>query len=106
VKVPLDECVTRRLRPLQVGHDVYSVRFLGWKGTTNGHLIARAAGDDFAAIVTTDHGMTHQHNPATFPLAIVVVHAASNNIADVARLVPAILALLAGPLTPGFHDVR
>ena len=50
MKVLLDECVTHELRPMVTGHDVYTVAYLGWSGTRNGQLIARAAADAFNAL--------------------------------------------------------
>jgi hypothetical protein len=95
MKVLLDECVTHDLRPLVAGHDVYTVAYLGWSGTTNGRLIARAAADGFDVLVTTDKNIRHQVHEATLPIPVVILDVATNDVDDVRPLVPGLLALLA-----------
>jgi predicted nuclease of predicted toxin-antitoxin system len=106
VKVLLDESVHVDFRLLLVGHDVFTVTFLGWKGTKNGALVARAVSEGFDAIVTHDQGMVSQINLHGQPIAITILHAASNAIQDVRPLVPALLKEL-NHITPGtFAHVR
>jgi hypothetical protein len=94
MKLLLDECIPHRLRLHLVGHDAYSVIYMGWAGIKNGRLLALAAADDFEAFVTTDRNLEHQQNLATLPLAAVVLEAASNDIGDMLPLVPSFLAAL------------
>ena len=75
MKVLLDEHVPHELRPLLVGHDVYTVGYLGWSGTRNGALLRRAAADGFEVLVTLDSSIGHQHNRHTLPLAVLIVTA-------------------------------
>jgi hypothetical protein len=99
MKVLLDETVPFRLRPLIVGHDVYTVAYMGWKGLRNGRLLAQAAATGFDELVTTDGSIEHQQNLSTLPLAVVVLNAPSNDLSDLAPLVPALLNVLFA-LTP------
>jgi len=39
VKILLDECVDRRLATAIAGHDVKTVRQMGWAGIKNGNLL-------------------------------------------------------------------
>ena len=64
---------------------------MGWKGLSNGALLARAADQGFDAIVTTDLSVADQQNVAALPVSLVILHAPSNNMAD---LEPLVLALL------------
>ena len=105
VKVILDECVDGRLRPLLVGHDAYTTQYLGWAGTRNGRLIARATGAGFEAMVSTDKSIPAQNNPQTLAIPVIILDVAGNDIDDVRPLVPALLALLATNPPPGFHVV-
>jgi hypothetical protein len=43
-----------------VGHDVQTVRNMGWLSTRNGELLRRAAAAGFDAIVTMDRNMAFQ----------------------------------------------
>lgn len=42
MKVLLDENLPSKLHIWLIGHDVTSVEFMGWKGITNGRLLAAA----------------------------------------------------------------
>ena len=100
MRVLLDECLPRRRRRALPGHDVRTVPELGWAGTTNGALLARAAADGFEVLVTVDRNLEYQQHLPTLRLAVVALRARSNDIADLESLMPAVLALLPA-LTPG-----
>ena len=70
----------------------------GWSGRTNGHLLSAAAA--FDAFVTTDRGIPHQQNLSRYAIAIVLLEARSNRVADLAPLVPALKARI-GSFAPG-----
>jgi hypothetical protein len=99
MKVLLDENLPHALRGLLLGHDAYTVAYLGWSATKNGALLQRAAADGFDVFLTLDNGVRYQQNQQTLPLAIVVVRAPSNDIDDLHPLMPDILAALAA-VTP------
>jgi predicted nuclease of predicted toxin-antitoxin system len=91
MKLLLDESIDVRFRDRIVGHDVFTVAYMGWKGTKNGALIAKAAADGFDALMTTDQRIADQQNVSTLPLALVILRARSNNIADLEALVQPLL---------------
>ena len=94
MKVLLDENLPHRLRPLVVGHDVFTVAFLKWNGVQNGELLSLAAADGFDAVVTKDTGMLYEQNAERLPCSIVVLDAPTNELEDVLRLVPDLLERL------------
>jgi hypothetical protein len=77
-----------------VGHDVYTVAFLKWKGIENGKLLELAAKNGFAAMLTKDNGMPYEQNAATLPCALIILQAPSNALSDIEPLVPQILEKL------------
>jgi uncharacterized protein DUF5615 len=91
MKILLDECVVQELRRHLVGHAVFTVGYVGWSGVQNGQLLDLAASEGFEAIITTDRNIPYQQNPSLLPLAIVVLLAESNDIEDLAKLVPELL---------------
>jgi len=93
VKILLDECVDERLADEFVGHDVHTVRQMGWKGKQNGELLALAE-EHFEAFVTTDRNLSFQQNLTRFRIAVVVLTAPSNRLSDLRPIVPAVLKLL------------
>jgi len=94
MKLLLDENLPHRLRPLLVGHDVYTVAYMKWKGIENGELLELAAKNGFDALVTKDNGMPYEQNAADLPCAIIVLKAPSNALSDIEPLVPQILSAI------------
>ena len=92
----LDECVPRPLRRELVGHDVGTIQEMGWAGKKNGELIALMAGASFEVLLTVDQNLRHQQNLAAVGVAVVVMVAPSNRLADLVPLVPAVQVALVG----------
>ena len=55
--------------------------------------------------MTTDGAIEGQHAVVSLPLAVVILHAASNWIQDVRPLVPECLRVLIHLAGPGFYHV-
>jgi hypothetical protein len=93
VRLFLDECVDWRLSRDLVGHDIKTARQMGWTTIRNGELIALAA-KQFDVFLTVDRNLAFQLNQGTLPMAVVVLHARTNRLADLKPLVPKLLAVL------------
>jgi hypothetical protein len=91
--VLLDECVDRRLAGDIVGHDVKTVPEAGWAAFNNGELLARAQ-HEFDAFVTVDRNLPFQRDLSRFSVAVIVLRAPSNRVADLRSLIPQLLAAL------------
>ena len=99
MRVLLDECVPRALRNDLPGHQVATVADAGWAGVTNGELL-RLAATRFDLMITVDRNLEYQQSFAALPIAVIIIHAPSNDIAVLRPLMPAVLAAI--PLTkPG-----
>jgi len=81
VKVFLDECVDWRLSRDIEGHEVRTAHQMGWSSIKNGELLALAAGE-FDVFVTVDRNLSFQQNLPAFAIAVVVLRASSNRLAD------------------------
>ena len=99
MRVLLDECLPRKLGRLLVGHEVSTVQQAGWAGVGNGQLLARIAGK-FDAFITVDQNLPAQQKTATLPFGIIVLRTPTNQLVDLAPLVPQMLAKL-HTLRPG-----
>ena len=88
MKILLDECVDQRLRFLFSGHDCETAAYAKLAGLKNGELLAAAEAADFDAIVTTDQEIPYQQNLASRKIAIVVLCAPTNRLADLRPLMP------------------
>jgi len=91
VKVFVDECVDWRLARDIVGHEVKTARQMGWSTIKNGELLALAA-KEFEVFVTVDRNLSFQQNLPAFAIAVIVLSATSNRLADLKPLVPELLA--------------
>jgi predicted nuclease of predicted toxin-antitoxin system len=94
MKLLLDENLPHRLRALLVGHDVFTVAYMNWKGIENGDLLALAAEAGFDAVITKDSGIEYEHNLVKLPCSVVILEAASNSLRDIQPLVPSLLNAL------------
>src|SRR5207302_9633349 len=99
MRVLLDECVPRSLRKEVVGHEVKTVAEAGWAGVKNGELLQLAA-KQFDVFLTIDRNLEYQQNFAGLALAVIVVHAPSNDVAVLRPLMSAVLAAIS-EIKPG-----
>jgi hypothetical protein len=67
---------------------------MGWEKLQNGELLA-AAGAHFDVVLTVDRNLQYQQNPRTLPIAVLVMVAKSNKLADLKALIPAVEKALA-----------
>jgi Domain of unknown function (DUF5615) len=93
VKLLLDECIDRRLAKDLEEHDVKTVPQMGWAGIKNGELLTLAE-KEFDVFITVDRNLSFQQNLPKFNIAVLVLHAPSNRLADLRPLVPKILSTL------------
>ena len=93
MRVLLDECVDWRLGRDIIGHDVKTARQMGWEGVKNGELLALAE-QQFDVFVTVDRNLSFQQNFVALSIAVVVLHARTNRLADLRPLVPKILGAI------------
>ena len=93
MRVLLDECVPRALRNDIPGHKVRTVAEVGWAGVKNGELL-RLAATEFDVLITVDRNLEYQQSFKGVSLAVIVIHASSNDIIVLRPLMPAVLDLI------------
>jgi hypothetical protein len=103
LKLLLDECVDRRFVKELPGHFVKTVPQMGWATIKNGELLALAE-NEFDVFITVDRNLPFQQNLPKFNLAVIVLQATSNRLADLKPLAPKVLAILP-TLTKGTAEV-
>jgi hypothetical protein len=94
MRILLDECVDQRLRFLFAGHDCQTAGYTKLAGLKNGILVAAAEAAGFEVMITTDREIPYQQNLAVRRIAIIILCAPTNRLADLTRLVPAALQAL------------
>jgi hypothetical protein len=100
MRVLLDECVPRRLRGELPGHDVRTVREMGWGGKRNGELLKAAVAEGFQIFLTVDRNLKHQQDWPTIGLVAVVLVAFDNSPSSLVPLMSKVSTLLP-TLQPG-----
>ena len=93
MKILLDECVDRRFAGELPGHDVTTVPRMGWATIKNGELLSLAE-NEFDLFVTVDLNLAFQQNLPKFNIAVEVLRASSNRLADLKPLAPKLLSML------------
>ena len=93
MRILLDESLPRNLSLELTGHEVQTVQKAGWAGVKNGELL-RTASQEFQVLLTGDKNLEFQQNPATLPIAVVVLVAVNNRIETLRPLIPLVLEAL------------
>ena len=94
MRLLLDECIDRRFaRELEDEHFVRTVPQMGWATKKNGELLTLAE-TEFDVFITVDRNLSFQQNLPIFNIAVLILHAPSNRIADLRPLAPKVLSRL------------
>lgn len=90
MKILLDECVTKYLKPLLSEHEVSTARELGWSGIKNGKLMDLCVEHHFDIVLTIDKNLQHQQNLEKYPLIIVILNSFTSKIEELTEFLPAL----------------
>lgn len=93
MKLLIDECLPRGLKRLLAEHTCRTVQEIGWAGKKNGLLLSLAE-KEFEVLVTMDQGFEYQQNLEDRKIALLLLVAPSNQLEDLAPLIPSALVLL------------
>lgn len=89
MKILLDECVTKHLKPHLTDHEVYTVRQMQWGGVKNGKLMALCVEQGFDILLTIDKNLQYQQNLDKYPLTIVVLNSFTSKVEELILFLPA-----------------
>jgi hypothetical protein len=67
---------------------------MGWAGVKNNQLLALSEAE-FDVFITVDRNLSFPQNLPQFDIAVMVLQAPSNRLADLKPLAPKVLAILA-----------
>jgi hypothetical protein len=77
-----------------VAHEARTVPEMGWASRRNGDLLHLAVNGSFDAFLTVDRKLQHQQNLSDFDIAVVVLIARGNRLADLQPLIQKLLEAL------------
>ena len=66
---------------------------MGWTAIKNGELLALAS-ESFDVFITVDRNLSFQQNIASLSIAVIVLQARSNRLADLKVLIPDLLTAI------------
>lgn len=89
MKILLDECVTKRLKPYLSEFEVFTVSEMGWNGFKNGKLLTHCQQNNFQLLLTIDKNLIHQQNLYRYELSIVVLNCLNSKIEELVDFMPA-----------------
>lgn len=87
MKILLDECVTKKLKPLLKSHEVTTVSEMKWNGLKNGALLSEAAKNNYDVLLTIDKNIMHQQKVTDYLISIVVFDTESSSITELKKYV-------------------
>jgi hypothetical protein len=73
--------------------DVRTVADQGWAGISNGQLLSLAA-TEFDVFITVDRNLPFQQHLPKFDIAVILLRAKTNRIADLVALVPELVSAI------------
>ncbi|MBO1068485.1 MAG: DUF5615 family PIN-like protein [Dolichospermum sp. DEX189] len=88
MRILLDECAPRPLKRELAEYDIKTVVEMGWSGKKNGELLQLMSQEGFTILLTTDQNLRYQQNLQQAGVAVVVLVAQSNKLADLLPLLP------------------
>jgi len=88
MKILLDECVTKHLKPHLIGHEVSTVREMGWSGVKNGKLMTLCVENGFEILLTIDKNLQHQQNLDKYPISIVIFNSYTSKVEELIGFLP------------------
>jgi predicted nuclease of predicted toxin-antitoxin system len=94
MKILLDECIPRKLKHSLLEYECQTAPESGFAGKKNGLLLSLAEDAGFEIFVTMDKGLEYEQNLAGKSIAILILRAKSNRLADLLPLVPELLRTL------------
>ena len=90
MKVLLDECVTKRLKPYLKDFEVYTVFEMRWSGVKNGKLLSLCVMNHFDILLTIDKIMMYQQNLEKYPISIVVLNVFTSKLEELILFMPSL----------------
>ena len=88
MRLLLDECIPRKLKNSFPQFECSTVPEAGFAGKKNGVLLTLAEGAGFHVLLTMDEGLEYEQTLEGRKIAIIIVRAKSNRLADLLQLVP------------------
>jgi len=96
MKILLDENIDIRFRKLfdHQLYETYTVRYMGWTGLKNGHLLEKMEANQFDVFIAVDKSLPYEQNQENLPVTIIIIDVTRNILSRLESMVPQILDIL------------
>lgn len=94
MRVLLDECLPNGIKHHLPGHEVFTVKDMGWKGKKNGALLAAMKNENIDALLTVDQNLAYQQNLKKSGIALIAMISRSNRLDDLLPFMQSVLDAL------------
>lgn len=101
MKLLLDENLPKKLKQDFSGHEIRTVREMGWNGLRDAALLSEASNAGFQVLLTFDKNIRYQQNFARSSIAIFILTAANNTYLELTKLSPLVQRFLKQKLRSG-----
>ena len=88
MKISLDECITKRLKPHLTEYEVMTVTEMKWNGIKNGELLELCVINNLDLLLTIDKNLMFQQKVDKFRLTTVVLNSATSKIEELLLFLP------------------
>ena len=88
MKILLDECVTKRLKPHLTEFVVFTVSEMKWNGIKNGQLMVLCIDNGFELIITIDKNLIFQQNLHKYKLKVAVLNCLTSKLEELVLFIP------------------
>lgn len=88
MKILLDECITKRLKPYLKEFKIFTVSEMKWNGIKNGKLMALCVENNFDLLLTIDKNLMFQQNLDKYKLTIAVLNSTTSKIEELVLFLP------------------
>ncbi|HET7119451.1 MAG TPA: DUF5615 family PIN-like protein [Hanamia sp.] len=88
MKILLDECITKRLKPHLREFEVFTVSEMKWNGIKNGKLMSLCIENDFDLVLTIDKNLMFQQNLDKHNLTIAVLNSLTSKVEELILFMP------------------
>lgn len=105
MRIILDECLPRQLKQALTGHEVSTVREMGWGSAKNGELLTLATAEGFQVFITMDKNLRHQQHLPKYPISVITLRARNNTFLSLQPLVPELLDILPRAKAGEWHRI-
>jgi len=80
MKILLDECITKKLKPYLIDFEVYTVVEMGLSGLKNGELLKNCSINNFGILLTIDKNISSQQSITKFNVSVVILNSINSKL--------------------------